>query len=113
MKITSKYSDLQAATVTKTEKKAAKREVKLNLKSVSTSLDIRGLDGEEGKYRTDMYLDEAFVAGLEEVTIIHGKGTGALKTAILAMLRNHPHVKKFRDGEYSEGGNGVTVVTLK
>ena len=113
MKVTSKYSDLQAATVTKTEKKAAKREVKLNLKSVSTSLDIRGLDGEEGKYRTDMYLDEAFVAGLEEVTIIHGKGTGALKTAILAMRRNHPHVKKFRDGEYSEGGNGVTVVTLK
>lgn len=113
MKITSKYSDLQGATVTKAEKKATKREVKLNLKSVSTSLDIRGLDGEEGKYRTDIYLDEAFVAGLEEVTIIHGKGTGALKTAILSMLRNHPHVKKFRDGEYSEGGNGVTVVTLK
>lgn len=113
MKITSKYSDLQGATVTKAEKKATKREVKLNLKSVSTSLDIRGLDGEEGKYRTDIYLDEAFVDGLEEVTIIHGKGTGALKTAILSMLRNHPHVKKFRDGEYSEGGNGVTVVTLK
>lgn len=60
-----------------------------------------------------MYLDEAFLAGLKEVTIIHGKGTGILRTSIQQMLRKHPHVDSFRLGKYGEGESGVTVVVLK
>ncbi|MNP58852.1 Endonuclease MutS2 [compost metagenome] len=53
------------------------------------------------------------MAGLGEVSLIHGKGTGVLRKAINDMLKRHPHVKSYRLGEYGEGGTGVTVVQLK
>lgn len=113
MKLTVKKEDLIELKETKNDRKAQKREVKLNLKSVQTSVDVRGLDAGEATYRVDMYLDEASLGGLEEVTIIHGVGTGVLKDELSKMFRNHPHVKKYRPGEYGEGGQGVTMVTLK
>lgn len=61
----------------------------------------------------DRYLDDAFLSGLSEVNIIHGKGTGALRTGVQDYLRRHPRVKSFRIGNYGEGDAGVTVVTLK
>lgn len=70
------------------------------MKSVPLSIDLRGLDGEEAAMRTDRYLDESSIAGISEVTIIHGVGTGVLKRRISELLRNHPHVKKYRRGEY-------------
>lgn len=113
MKINVKLKDLRASKNTKEEKKIKRREVKLNLKSVATSIDLRGLDSEEACYNADKYLDEAYLAGLGEVSLIHGKGTGILRKAISDMLKAHPHVKNFRLGEYGEGGNGVTLVQLK
>lgn len=113
MKLTVKKEDLIELKETRSDRKAQKREVKLNLKSVPTSVDVRGLDAGEATYRVDMYLDEASLGGLEEVTIIHGVGTGVLKDELSKMFRNHPHVKKYRPGEYGEGGQGVTMVTLK
>jgi DNA mismatch repair protein MutS2 len=114
MKISVKLKDLRASKLSKEEKKdIKKREVSLNLKSVSSSLDLRGLDSEEAIYNTDMYLDEAYRAGLGEVTIVHGKGTGVLRQAINDMLKKHPHVKSYRLGNYGEGGTGVTMVALK
>lgn len=114
MKINVKLSDLRKVKDSKPEKKVkGKREVNLNLKSVQSSVDLRGLDGEEACYNADKYLDEAYVAGLQEVSLIHGKGTGILRKAINDMLRSHPHVKSYRIGEYGEGGTGVTVVQLK
>ena len=111
MKISVKLKDLRKAEKTKEEKVRKKREVKLNLRSVESRLDLRGLDAEEACYRTDKYLDEAYMANLGEVTIVHGKGTGILRKAINDMLKRHPHVKSYRLGAYGEGG--VTMVELK
>lgn len=112
IKISIKLAELRAPKDTKEQKKVKKREMKLNLKSVPSSIDIRGVDGEEGRYMVDKYLDDAFMAGLGEVTIIHGKGTGALRNVICDMLKKHNHVKTFRLGNYNEGGTGATVVEL-
>ncbi|ERI90793.1 MutS2 family protein [Clostridiales bacterium oral taxon 876 str. F0540] len=114
MKISVKLKDLRLSKLTKEEKKEIKRrEVSLNLKTVSSSVDLRGMDSEEAIYTTDKYLDDAYRAGLQAVTVVHGKGTGILRQAINEMLRKHPHVKNFRIGAYGEGGTGVTVVELK
>lgn len=112
MKVNANIADLEVSKEMKKEAKA-RRKVNLNLRSVATSIDLRGLDAEEAAYRTDQYLDEAALANLEEVTIIHGVGTGVLKTRIGQLLKKHPHVKKSRPGEYGEGGAGVTIVELK
>jgi len=60
----------------------------------------------------DKYLDNAYLAGVPSVRIIHGKGTGALRRAVREHLRNHPLVATFRPGDAAEGGDGVTVVQL-
>ncbi|NLK95419.1 MAG: endonuclease MutS2 [Clostridiales bacterium] len=114
MKINVKVKDLRLPEgVSKIEKKRQKRELKLNTKKIESRIDLRGLDGEEACYRADLYLDEACMANLTEVTIVHGKGSGILRKEINNMLKKHPHVKKYRLGEYGEGGDGVTVVELK
>ncbi|MPN37526.1 Endonuclease MutS2 [bioreactor metagenome] len=114
MKISVKVKDLRAANgVSREEKKIKKREAKLNLRSVESSIDLRGLDAEEAVYNTDKYLDEAYMAGLGSVTVIHGKGTGILRKAIHDMLKRHPHVKTYRIGAYGEGGEGATIAELK
>ncbi|MBI2202015.1 MAG: Smr/MutS family protein [Armatimonadetes bacterium] len=61
----------------------------------------------------DKYLDDAIVAGLPRVTVVHGKGTGALRKAVHEFLAGHPHVKSYRLGERGEGDTGATVVELK
>lgn len=113
MKINVKAKDLRVAKETKEEKKIKKREARLNLRQVDPSIDLRGMDSEEARYTADKYLDDAYVAGRGEVTLVHGKGTGVLRKAINDMLKKHPHVKSHRLGEYGEGGTGVTVVILK
>mgnify|MGYP000785466481 CR=1 FL=1 len=59
------------------------------------------------------FIDDAELAGVKEITLIHGKGTGALRAGVQAYLRTHPQVKSFRIGAYGEGDAGVTVVTLR
>lgn len=113
MKINVKLKDLRKVEVTPAKKEKKKRELKLNLKSVESRIDLRGMDAEEACYRTDKYLDEAYMANLGEVTVVHGKGTGVLRKAINDMLKRHPHVKSYRLGVYGEGGDGVTIVELK
>ncbi len=81
--------------------------------TVSPELDLRGMMSLEAIERVDKYLDDAYLAGLTPVTIIHGKGTGALRAAVHEHLRTHPHVKSYRLGVYGEGESGVTIVELK
>ena len=81
-------------------------------RSAKTDLDLRGMTVEEALLETDRFLDNALLAGFERVTVIHGKGTGALRTAIGQHLKGHPAVKAFRLGTFGEGETGVTVVEL-
>lgn len=81
--------------------------------NVKLEMDVRGHDIEEAMVKVDKYIDEAVLAGLHEVSIIHGKGTGALRKGIQDFLKTHAHVASFRLGKYGEGETGVTVVTLK
>ncbi|PHV72380.1 hypothetical protein CS063_02570 [Sporanaerobium hydrogeniformans] len=81
--------------------------------TISTQVDVRGMMVDEALPIVDKYLDDAYLSGLKQVTIIHGKGTGALRAAVNTMLRRHPHVEGYRPGKYGEGEMGVTVVTIK
>ena len=80
--------------------------------SITPEVDLRGQMVEEGLEKTDKYLDDAYLAGLKQVTIIHGKGTGALRSAVQNHLKGHPHVKSQRPGSFGEGDLGVTIVEL-
>ena len=81
--------------------------------SAPRELDIRGMETLEAESVVENYLDAAVLARLETVTIIHGKGTGALRKAVHALLRRSKHVKSFRLGAFGEGEAGVTVVELR
>ena len=81
-------------------------------REVSVELDLRGQYADEALLQVEKYLDDAYLAGLPRVYLIHGKGTGSLRTAIHKQLNGHHRVKSFRLGEHGEGGYGVTVVDL-
>ncbi len=85
----------------------------LRTASVSRELDIRGMMADEAELAVERYLDAASAARLETVTIIHGKGTGALRAAVQQILKRSRLVKNYRLGRYGEGETGVTVVELK
>ncbi len=99
------------------ERKAPKATMRVHRteahKRATAELDLRGetiLDAED---KIDLFLDSALLDHLHSVTIIHGKGTGALRTGVHQFLKNHPLVKSFRLGNYGEGDSGITVVELK
>jgi DNA mismatch repair protein MutS2 len=81
-------------------------------RSVASSLDLRGARVDEALEALGRYLDDASLAGLEQVLIIHGLGTGALRDAVRTQAGSHPLVKSFRAGERGEGGDGATIVKL-
>lgn len=81
--------------------------------SISPELHLRGLRADQAVHRLEEYLDEALLAGISPLRIIHGKGTGVLRTAIREFLKEHPVVAGIRDAGEGEGGTGVTVVELR
>lgn len=121
MKIKVKLADLRLVPKAKKEQpqKGKKKDARSFVGYVSkkadvkTEIDLRGMTLEEALLDADRFLDDAYMAGLNQVSIIHGKGTGVLRAGIADMLRRHRLVKSFRLGRYGEGETGVTIVELK
>ncbi len=99
----------------KTEKRARAGMTKLisETEAVSPELSIRGMTSDEAIEKVDKYLDQALLAGLNEVYLIHGKGTGTLRRKIAEFLKSHPRVEESHLAEWDQGGAGVTVVKLR
>lgn len=89
----------------------SKKEFKPKL--VQSEINVIGMTVLEACDIIDKYLDTASISGLSQVRIVHGKGTGALRSGIHSYLKNHPHVKSYRLGTYGEGDSGVTIVECK
>lgn len=101
-----------------TNRKSAVKKEKTPVKesaprTISSEIDLRGMNGEEAWTATDRYIDDAIVCRLGQISLIHGKGTGKLREHLRGMLKRDKRVAGFRDGVWGEGDTGVTVVTLK
>lgn len=115
MNVTAKEQDVYLLENEKPEaqKFAAAHAASLRNVAAESEIDLRGMDTMEAVAATERFLDNAVMAKLEKVTIIHGKGTGALRAAVQQSLRKNKAVKSYRLGRYGEGESGVTVVELK
>ena len=117
MKITAKEDEVRVVENKPVKKKQPPKHVNsktgLNTTAPKADLDIRGLMTDEAVPLVERFIDNAAMGKLNVVTIIHGKGTGALRSAVHDCLRREKTVKSFRLGRYGEGETGVTVVELK
>lgn len=114
MKVTVKADEVTLIENAKPVKNvAAAAAATLHTTAVSPELDIRGMMADEADLAVERYLDGAYTSRMKTVTIIHGKGTGALRAAVHQSLKKNRLVKSYRLGRYGEGETGVTVVELK
>lgn len=115
MNLTAKQSEVRVVEKPKQKKKTASAPGGASLRSapMPAELDLRGMDTLEAIPVLERYIDSAVMGKLQTVTIIHGKGTGALRAAVQQALKRNKAVKSFRLGRYGEGESGVTVVELK
>ena len=119
MKTRAKIKDLQlvenAVTITDEQKKQQSlRDYKMAVsRDFKTEVDLRGMNGDEAWFVVDKYLDQALIAGINSVRLIHGKGTGALRKALWNYLKGDRRVGAYKTAPYGEGDFGVTVVDLK
>ncbi len=116
MKMTANIKDLRITenqSANKNKHYAKHKAKEISAIVVKREVDLRGQTLEEAIYNLDKYLDAAVMSRHDEVTVIHGIGTGVLKKGLNDFLQRHNHVKKKRPGGFGEGGAGVTVVTLK
>ena len=97
-------SNLQVFTTSRVSSKSS---------SVSSEINLLGYTVDEAIAVLDKYLDDAYIAKIPQVRIVHGKGTGALRSGITSYLRGIPYIKEFRLGQIGEGAEGVTIVTFK
>ncbi len=96
-------------------KAAARRQSNIRTaitKNFSLECDVRGMIGDEAWFVVDRYIDDAIVAGVKSATIIHGKGTGALRNALWNRFKSDSRIKSFRPGQFGEGDYGVTVIEM-
>ncbi len=123
LKLKANIADMRTAKPDKPEKPKGRQPAKgsgggsgyvgVSPRAVQTECDVRGMSLDEALLAVDMFLDGAVLNKLGQVYIIHGKGTGVLRSGIQQHLRKHPAIKSFRLGKYGEGEDGVTVAELK
>ena len=113
LKVNSNINDIEL-TENATKKNVERKRYRIEKsKYIKPEIDLRGVDTEELYDKLDKYIDDAFIAGLKEITIVHGKGEGILREATEELLKKNSHVESFRLGKVGEGDTGVTVVNLK
>ena len=105
-------SDVQATRKRNVSRSTAGQAFPDRMEEVQRELDLRGMTGDEAVPLVDKFIDDAILAGLHRIDVIHGKGTGALRRRVTDFLSTHPRVRSSRLGEWNEGGTGVTVVDL-
>jgi len=113
MKVKVKRDDLQPLGKTKPSKQTPVAQVRGSQYHVSTELDLRGERYEEAMQKLEKYIDSVVLAGYQQATIIHGKGTGALRKGVKKFAEGHPNIASQREGGSGEGGNGVTIVKIR
>lgn len=117
MRVTVPVGELEFVEQNRQNKRKAQATVKKNInvakRNVKTELDVRGMTVEEAIYDIDKFIDDAVLLNIKKIQIIHGKGTGALRSGVHAHLRTHRAIAGFRLGMYGEGENGVTIAELK
>ncbi|MFD1039572.1 endonuclease MutS2 [Virgibacillus byunsanensis] len=113
MKVKVKRSDLQLVSKQRQINDKPLATVKGSNYHVRTELDLRGERFEEAILKVEKYIDDALLAGYPRVSIIHGKGTGALRKGVQELAKKHPSISTYRNGEAGEGGSGVTVLEFR
>lgn len=113
MKMAVNMKDLRVIRKKKTKEAPAKSNYTFKTAAVPQELHVRMQTLDEALLNVDRYLDDAVRSGHTQVRIVHGKGTGVLRSGVQSFLKNHPHVKSYRLGRYGEGEDGVTIVELK
>lgn len=118
LKVNVNIEDLMLINEGKDRKKPMSSKARVTIKAsksmtVSASLNVQGENLQDALMDVEKYIDDVYMAGLEKVTIIHGRGEGILKTGIRDMLRRNKLVASAKPGVYNEGGEGVTIVTMK
>ena len=118
LKISAKQEEVRVVegetqTQKETRKIIARAEHTLRTAAVPSQIDLRGMMTDEAVANLERFLDTAMMGKLETITIVHGKGTGAVRSAVRTYLKRSRYVKSFRPGRYGEGEDGVTVVELK
>lgn len=115
MSVRSNINDIERSE-SKEEVKVEKKTKSINKaksKNISSEINLIGRTVDEAILLLDKYLDDAYLARLKEVRIIHGKGTGTLRDAVRKYLQNSKHVIEYREADYTEGGSGATVAVIK
>ena len=113
LKLKAKLSQMRICAPDKPKKVKSASRIQISSRPVETECDVRGCNLEEALMAVDLFLDGAMLNRLKTVSIIHGKGTGILRSGIHKRLKELKFVKEFRLGRYGEGEDGVTIVTLK
>lgn len=117
LKVNSRLSDIIPIEENKVRKKPSKVGGGVSYigkgKACPMSINVQGENLDSAMMDVDKYLDDAYMAGLKKVTVIHGRGEGILRQGLQEMFKNHKHVVSFQRGSYNEGGDGVTIVSLK
>jgi DNA mismatch repair protein MutS2 len=122
MRLREKISNLQAVVseentkenrLEKLQKQSKDTNLRLDTEDANAELNLIGKTTADAEYEVDRFLDEAYLAALPRVRIIHGFGTGALKNFVHHFLKGHPHVERFAFAPSDQGGNGATIAELK